>query len=88
MQYNESMSASDDGAGVPASELVVWCSTMRGARDTASRIKRTGYVEWRALREIEAGVCDGLTYEQIKVKFPSEYRAREQDKLRFVFFST
>jgi broad specificity phosphatase PhoE len=39
-------------------------------------------VEWRALREIEAGVCDGLSYDQIKVRFPQEYRARMQDKLR------
>ena len=41
------------------------------------------YVEWRALREIEAGVCDGLTYDQIKVRFPQEYRARQSDKLRY-----
>jgi broad specificity phosphatase PhoE len=79
MQYNETGSGRRQGE----SELVVWCSTMRCARETADRIKKAAYVEWRALREIEAGVCDGLTYEQIKVKFPTEYRAREQDKLRY-----
>jgi broad specificity phosphatase PhoE len=42
-------------------------------------------VEWRSLREIEVGVCDGLSYEQMKVKFPEEYRARDQDKLRYRF---
>jgi 6-phosphofructo-2-kinase/fructose-2,6-biphosphatase len=46
-------------------------------------IKCKKYVEWRALREIEVGICDGLTYEQVKMKFPEEYRAREQDKLRY-----
>lgn len=79
MQYNETGSGRKDGE----TELVVWCSTMRCARETSDRIKKASYVEWRALREIEAGVCDGLTYEQIKVKFPTEYRAREQDKLRY-----
>lgn len=33
-------------------------------------------MEWRSLREIEVGICDGLSYEQIKTKFPEEYRAR------------
>ena len=56
---------------------------MRSALETAHRVKNASFVQWRALRELEAGVCDGLTYEQIKVKFPSEYRAREQDKLRY-----
>ncbi len=41
------------------------------------------HVEWRALREIEVGICDGLTYDQVKVKFPEEYRARMQDKLKY-----
>jgi len=61
----------------------VWTSTMRSARETAARIKQNKYVEWRALREIEAGVCDGMSYDQIKVRFPQEYRARMKDKLRY-----
>ena len=28
-------------------------------------------------------MCDGLSYDQIKVRFPQEYRARMQDKLRY-----
>lgn len=38
---------------------------MRRARQTAAGIKRRRYVEWRALREIEVGVCDGMTYAQV-----------------------
>ncbi|CAN0486104.1 unnamed protein product, partial [Ectocarpus sp. 8 AP-2014] len=56
---------------------------MRRARQTAAEIDKSRYVEWRALREIEVGVCDGLTYAQVKASFPEEYRAREQDKLRY-----
>lgn len=29
------------------------------------------------------GVCDGLSYEQVKIRFPEEYQARSQDKLRY-----
>lgn len=41
---------------------------MRRARQTAAGIKKSRYVEWRALREIEVGVCDGMTYAQVKIK--------------------
>eukprot|EP01035_Chromulina_nebulosa_P019744 gene19744-25676_t len=46
------------------SNLNVWTSTLRRARETAAEIKCKRYVEWRSLREIETGVCDGLSYEQ------------------------
>jgi hypothetical protein len=29
------------------------------------------------------GICDGLTYDQVKVRFPEEYRSRMQDKLKY-----
>lgn len=64
-------------------QLNVWTSTLRRGRETAAEIKCKRYVEWRALREIETGVCDGLSYEQVKIKFPEEYRSRNQDKLRY-----
>ncbi len=37
----------------------------------------------QALDEIHAGSCDGLTYEKISERFPDEYEARRQDKLRY-----
>lgn len=33
-------------------------------------------VQWRALDEISAGVCDGMTYGDIKEKMPEEHKAR------------
>jgi 6-phosphofructo-2-kinase/fructose-2,6-biphosphatase len=30
-------------------------------------------VQWRALDEINAGVCDGMTYEEVKKNMPEEY---------------
>jgi len=68
---------------LPADLLSVWTSTMKRTRQTARNIVCDKKVEWRALREIEVGVCDGLTYNQVKELFPEEYRAREEDKLRY-----
>lgn len=41
---------------------------MKRAVQTAEGIRRKRYVMWRALREIEVGVCDGLTYAQVGVR--------------------
>ena len=30
-------------------------------------------IQWRALDEINAGACDGMTYEEIKKNMPEEY---------------
>lgn len=63
--------------------LYVWSSTLQASQETAKKIKTSRYVEWRALRNIESGVCDGLSYEQIKARYPQEYKARQLDKLRY-----
>jgi 6-phosphofructo-2-kinase/fructose-2,6-biphosphatase len=63
--------------------LVVWTSNMKRAKQTAAEIHAKKKVEWRALREIEVGICDGLSYDQMKVKFPEEHRSRQQDKLKY-----
>ena len=34
------------------------------------------YEPWKALNEIDAGVCEGLTYEEIKQRYPEEYERR------------
>ena len=63
--------------------LTVWTSNMKRSRQTAKEIKSKKVVEWRSLREIEVGICDGLSYEQVKLQFPDEYRSRQLDKLRY-----
>jgi broad specificity phosphatase PhoE/predicted kinase len=67
----------------PNSAVSVWTSSLRRARETAEEIPCKQLVEWRSLREIEVGVCDGLTYEQVKETFPQEYAARDKDKLTY-----
>ena len=38
---------------------------------------------WRALNEIDAGVCEEMTYKEIEVKYPEDYAARENNKLTY-----
>jgi broad specificity phosphatase PhoE len=72
----------ETGFSVSPDKLVVWSSPQLASL-TAKKIKSSRYVEWRALRNIESGVCDGLTYDQIRTKYPREYKARQSDKLRY-----
>jgi broad specificity phosphatase PhoE len=60
----------------------VWTSTLRRTRRTAEPLGLPTR-ELGALDEIDGGVCDGLTYDEIRVEFPDEYEARQEDKLRY-----
>jgi broad specificity phosphatase PhoE/predicted kinase len=62
--------------------LAVWTSTLKRALQTAEFLD-VHAVARRGLDEIDAGVCDGMTYEEIKQRFPEEYRARKDDKFRY-----
>ncbi|KAI6670935.1 hypothetical protein NL676_005820 [Syzygium grande] len=61
----------------------IWTSTLQRSILTASPIVGFPKIQWRALDEINAGVCDGMTYEEIKKNMPEEYEARKKDKLRY-----
>jgi 6-phosphofructo-2-kinase/fructose-2,6-biphosphatase len=61
----------------------IWTSTLHRTVLTAANIVEFPKVQWRALDEINAGVCDGMTYEEIRESMPEEYWARKVDKLRY-----
>jgi hypothetical protein len=61
----------------------IWTSTLQRTLLTARHIVGFPKVQWRALDEINAGVCDGMTYLEIKETMPEDYQARKQDKLRY-----
>jgi broad specificity phosphatase PhoE/predicted kinase len=67
---------------IPGDDVQVWTSTLRRATQTA-RYLPASLVTWRALDEIDAGIFDGMTYEEIKAKHPEEYARRQRDKLRY-----
>ncbi|TFH24413.1 MAG: fructose-2,6-bisphosphatase [Myxococcales bacterium] len=62
--------------------LVVWTSSLKRTIRTAEALGRP-FTSWRALDEIDAGVCDGMTYRQIESSMPEEYAARSRDKLNY-----
>ncbi|KAL5129027.1 6-phosphofructo-2-kinase/fructose-2,6-bisphosphatase [Glycine soja] len=61
----------------------IWTSTLQRTILTAGPIVGFPKIQWRALDEINAGVCDGKTYEEIKKNMPEEYESRNKDKLRY-----
>jgi broad specificity phosphatase PhoE/predicted kinase len=60
----------------------VWTSTLRRTVQTARPFTQSS-VPWRALDEIDAGVCEGMTYEEIRLKMPEVFHARAADKFRY-----
>lgn len=67
-------------AGKPMPQ--VWTSQLHRTRQTAEFIP-TINLRWRALNEIDAGICEGLTYESMAEKHPEVARERKRDKLHF-----
>jgi broad specificity phosphatase PhoE/predicted kinase len=62
--------------------VVIWTSSLRRAIQTAAPLGRTPWA-WRALDEIDAGICDGMSYAQIQAELPGEYDARKRDKFSY-----
>jgi broad specificity phosphatase PhoE len=60
----------------------VWTSTLWRTIETVEPLTQAPRV-WRALDEVDAGVCDGLTYDQIRQQMPEEFAARQADKFRY-----
>uniref|UniRef100_A0AAX7T4V3 6-phosphofructo-2-kinase domain-containing protein n=1 Tax=Astatotilapia calliptera TaxID=8154 RepID=A0AAX7T4V3_ASTCA len=63
-------------------DLKVWTSHMKRTVQTAEALG-VQYEQWKALNEIDAGVCEELTYEEIQENFPEEFALRDQDKYRY-----
>lgn len=62
--------------------LSVWTSTLQRTIQTAQYLPFPK-LRWKALDEISAGRCDGMTYEEIKTLMPEEYNARQENKLTY-----
>lgn len=64
------------------SGLRVWTSEKKRTKQTAQDIKAPKE-HIAALNELDAGVCEGLSYEEMQEKYPQEFAWRDQDKLRY-----
>ncbi|GAA5916824.1 hypothetical protein JCM6882_006363 [Rhodosporidiobolus microsporus] len=62
--------------------LTVWTSTLQRTIQTASQLPYEK-LTWKSLDELDAGVCDGMTYEEIEENYPEDYNARDDDKFNY-----
>ncbi|KAH0544809.1 hypothetical protein FGG08_001038 [Glutinoglossum americanum] len=63
-------------------KLTIWTSTLKRTVQTA-RFLKYDKLEWKALDEIDSGICDCLTYQEIEDQFPEDFKARDEDKYNY-----
>ncbi|XP_037540681.1 6-phosphofructo-2-kinase/fructose-2,6-bisphosphatase 2 isoform X1 [Nematolebias whitei] len=66
----------------PLSDLKVWTSQLKRTIQTAEELD-TPYEQWKILNEIDAGVCEEMTYKMIEENYPEEFAMRDQDKYHY-----
>lgn len=68
---------------IDVKRLAVWTSCKRRTVQTAEYIECNSRVRWAALNEIDAGICENLTYKEMGMKYPELAKQRKLDKLNF-----
>jgi 6-phosphofructo-2-kinase/fructose-2,6-biphosphatase 2 len=64
--------------------LTVWTSTLKRTIQTARYLpKHYNQLQWKALDELDSGVCDGMTYAEIAEQYPEDFAARDDDKYNY-----
>ncbi|EJF62512.1 bifunctional 6-phosphofructo-2-kinase/fructose-2,6-bisphosphate 2-phosphatase [Dichomitus squalens LYAD-421 SS1] len=62
--------------------LTVWTSTLQRTIQTAEYLPYPK-LTWKSLDELDAGVCDGMTYEEIEKAYPEDFANRDEDKFNY-----
>jgi 6-phosphofructo-2-kinase / fructose-2,6-biphosphatase 2 len=63
-------------------KLTVWTSTLKRTIQTAKHLPYEK-LEWKALDELDSGVCDSMTYGEIEAQYPADFAARDEDKYNY-----
>jgi len=79
-EYSRALSKYIAEQNIP--RLRVWTSQLKRTIQTAEGIKAP-QERWKALNEIDAGICEEMTYEEISEKYPEEFALRDQDKFHY-----
>ncbi|CAJ0567663.1 unnamed protein product, partial [Mesorhabditis spiculigera] len=66
-------------------ELRIWSSQKIRAAQTSAKLRDlAAHVEyWKVLDEIDAGICEGLTYEDFEIRYPKQFGERDKDKYHY-----
>ncbi|KAH7927690.1 bifunctional 6-phosphofructo-2-kinase/fructose-2,6-bisphosphate 2-phosphatase [Leucogyrophana mollusca] len=62
--------------------LTIWTSTLQRTIQTAQELPYPK-LTWKSLDELDAGVCDGMTYEEIEQAYPEDFANRDEDKFNY-----
>lgn len=62
--------------------LRVWTSRLKRSIQTVADVPAL-QERWKALNEIDAGICEEMTYDQIKEKHPQDFTARDKNKFYY-----
>jgi broad specificity phosphatase PhoE len=81
--YAERLSCYINSMNIP--NLQIWTSTLKRTVSTASGVKAQSRTRFHELDELYAGICDGLSYEEIQEMYPEEFAKRDLDKLRYKY---
>ncbi|KAJ3032642.1 Fructose-2,6-bisphosphatase [Rhizophlyctis rosea] len=68
--------------GGDACECTVWTSTLKRTIQTAKGLEYRK-VRWKQLDELDTGMCDGMTYEEIEERWPEDVGERDEDKYNY-----
>lgn len=60
----------------------MWTSTLQRTIQTARHLPYPK-LTWKSLDELDAGVCDGLTYQEIEELYPEDFANRDEDKFNY-----
>lgn len=71
--------------GNASKNFCVWTSMLNRSIQTAQAFDDEDFEmkQMRMLDELNAGAMEGLTYDEIKSKYPAEYELRRKDKLHY-----
>jgi broad specificity phosphatase PhoE/predicted kinase len=81
-RYAQSLAQFLDRRDPDGHDVVIWTSSLQRAIQTAAPLGRTAWA-WRALDEIDGGICDSMTHAQIQEQLPEEYEARKRNKFTY-----
>ncbi|GBG28064.1 6-phosphofructo-2-kinase/fructose-2,6-bisphosphatase 2 [Hondaea fermentalgiana] len=64
----------------PAKDLFVWTSILQRTLQTVRHIKCRSTVSWVSLSEIDAGVCECMTYKEFREQLATQFMKRQRNK--------
>lgn len=81
-EYSSSANEDEDGRPIEKN-FCVWTSMLQRTVQTAQYFDEDKYdlKQWRMLDELNAGIAEGMTYEEIKSRWPEQYSERRDNKL-------